>query len=188
MKHIKPLFNEIKSTGLASYLLELAGGCLNYMHLIKLMYLVDRQSFCEIGQFVTNDDMYSLHNGPFLGNIHNLITEPARIRTVWRQHISAPSNYCVKLLKADHSTVENTLSDYELELAKKVFERYGNMDIWALIDYLHKILPEWEDPGKGNRKPIDLDIILSECKKTPEEKAQIFDGLREQARAERFFI
>lgn len=187
MKHIKPLFNEIKSTGLASYLLELAGGCLNYMHLIKLMYLVDRQSFCEIGQFVTNDDMYSLPNGPLLSNIDDLITEPSREKTVWQNHISAPSDYCVRLLDVDHSDVQNTLSDYEKELAQKVFEQYGKMDVWALVDYLHKVLPEWENPGKG-RKPINLDIILSDCKKKPEEKEQIFDYLREQARAERFFI
>nr|DAG77153.1 MAG TPA: Protein of unknown function (DUF4065) [Caudoviricetes sp.] len=183
----KPSFNEAKATGLAAYLLEMAGGTMNYMKLIKLMYLVDRVSLCEIGQFVTNDDMFSLHNGPLLSNVDDLITEPSRQKTVWGKHITAPSNYEVSLTSANHKTVQSMLSDYEVEVAQRIFQQYGKMDKWALVEHLHKVLPEWKDPGQGHRSPISLDDIFADCGKSSEERLTILRYLNEQAQAERFF-
>lgn len=187
MIQFKPNFNEAKATGLATYLLELANGSLNYMKLIKLMYLVDRASFCEIGQFVTNDDMYALPNGPLLSNVDDLLTQPSRSKTVWAKHISSPKNYTVCLLGKNHKSVQNLLSDYELELAKNTFNQFKKMDVWKMVDYLHTNLPEWENPGKGRRKPIDLSVILASAGKSPAECSEILSYLATQAKTERFF-
>lgn len=183
----KPSFNESKATALAVYLLKLAGGTMSYMKLIKLMYLVDRTSFCEIGQFVTNDDMYSLYNGPLLSNVDDLITEPSRQKTIWGKHISSPIKYDVSLTSQNHKPILELLSDYDMEISDRVFQRFGKMDKWKLVDYLHQNLPEWQDPGKGHRAPINLDIILADCGKLPEERKEIIRYLNEQAQAERFF-
>lgn len=183
----KPSFNEAKATGLATYLLSLAGGTMNYMKLIKLMYLVDRASFCAIGQFVTNDDMYSLPNGPLLSNVDDLITEPSRQKNIWTQHITEPAKYEVSLTRKNHKSVQDLLSDFELELTQHIFQQFGKMNVWDLVDQLHKMLPEWENPGPGRRKPINLDAILADCGKLPEERRQILQYLNEQAQAERFF-
>lgn len=160
---------------------------MNKMKLIKLMYLVDRASLCEMGQFVTNDDLYSLSFGPFLSHTADLINEQTEKPTLWSQYITPPSKYNVSLIKKNNAKVQNCLSDYELELAQKIYQQYGKMDKWALVDLLHKILPEWEDPGKGNRKPIDIQKILASCGKTPGEQKEIFVYLAEQAQVERFF-
>lgn len=183
----KPSFNEIKATGLASYFLKLAGGSMNKMKLIKLMYLVDRASFCEMGKFVTNDDFYSLPYGPFLSHTADLINEQKRIPSIWNRHITPPADYKVKLTKCSHKEVINSLSEYEIELAKTIFEQYGDMDRWELVKLLHKILPEWSDPGEGNRSPINLQDILSSCGKTEQEQKEIFAYLAEQALQDRFW-
>ncbi len=183
----KPSFDEKKATGLATYLLQLAGGTMNKMKLIKLMYLVDRASLCEMGQFVTNDDLYSLPYGPFLSHTADLINEQSESPSLWNQYITPPSKYNVSLSKKNNTKVQNYLSEYEQELADKIYQQYGKMDKWSLVNLLHKILPEWEDPGFGNRKPIDIQKILASCGKTPEEQKDIFVYLAEQAQVERFF-
>lgn len=183
----KPSFNEKKATGLATYFLQLAGGTMNKMKLIKLMYLVDRTSLCEMGQFVTNDDLYSLPYGPFLSNVDDLIDKQRQQPSLWNQYITAPRNYDVSLTKASPKNLQLSLSEYEQDLADKIYQQYGKMNKWDLVDLLHKILPEWEDPGVGNRKPIDIQKILASCGKTPEEQKEIFVYLAEQAQAERFF-
>lgn len=183
----KPSFDEKKATGLATYFLQLAGGTINKMKLIKLMYLVDRASLCEMGQFVTNDDLYSLPYGPFLSHVDDLIDKQRQEPSLWDRYITAPKNYNISLTKISPTDVQMSLSEYEQTLADKIYQQYGKMDKWDLVDLLHKILPEWENPGEGNRKPIDIQKILASCGKTPEEQKEIFVYLAEQAQTERFF-
>lgn len=183
----KPSFNQNKATALATCFLQLAGGILNKMKLIKLMYLVDRTSFCEVGQFVTNDDFYSLHYGPFLSHTSDLMDHQQEETTVWNSYISAPQNYDVKLRRKSLEKIQAFLSDYEIELAERIYAQYGQIPKWKLVELLHKTLPEWEDPGEGNRKLIDLQSILASCGKTKEEQKEILLSLAEQAQVERFF-
>ncbi len=160
---------------------------MNKMKLIKLMYLVDRASLCEMGQFVTNDDFYSLPYGPFLSHTADLINEEPQEPTLWNKHIAPPADYSVSLTPNNHTEMEEYLSEYELGLAQKIYTRFGTMNIWDLVEWCHRNLPEWKDPGRGNRLPIDLSVILDDCGKTPEEQKEIIMGLAEQAQVERFF-
>ena len=184
---LKPAFNENKATGLAVFLLNLAQGTMNKMKLIKLMYLIDRASFCETGMFVTNDDFYSLPYGPFLSHTADLINEQSPKTTVWNRYITPPANYNVFLKTKNTTEIEDFLSEYEMKLARSIYHKFQAMNPWDLVDWCHRNLPEWKDPGKGNRAPIDLQIILEDCGKTPMEQKEIFQKLAEQAQIERFF-
>ena len=53
-------FNEKKATQAAAIFLRLAGNELNYMVLIKYLYLVDRKALSEWGRPITNDRYYSM--------------------------------------------------------------------------------------------------------------------------------
>ena len=182
----KPKFNENKATALAVFLLQKANKTMSYMKLIKLMYLVDRASLCSIGQFVTNDDFYSMKNGPVLSNVDDLITEPMREKTVWGKYISAPVNYNVSLKNVKTDSILGLLSEFECEIATDVYNTYGKMDKWKLVDWTHKNLPEWTNIKTG-RYPINIEIILASCGKTKEEIKEIVLFLAEQAQTERFF-
>jgi uncharacterized phage-associated protein len=156
---MKLIFNEKKATQLASIFIGLSGGSLNYMKLIKLMYLVERKALLSWGRPVTHDSYYSLKRGPILSSTYNLISEGVApgIYSYWLEHISSPSNYEVKILK-ECPTEE--LSRAEESLIQDIFDEFGHIDVWALIDLLHETLPEWKDPS-GSSLPIDIKDILN---------------------------
>jgi uncharacterized phage-associated protein len=63
---MKPRFNEQKATQAAARFLKLANGKMNYLKLIKLLYLLDRESLNRRGRPVTGDQYYSMKLGPVL--------------------------------------------------------------------------------------------------------------------------
>jgi uncharacterized phage-associated protein len=137
---------------------------MEYIKLIKLLYLADRESFIETGYPITGAKMVSMDRGPVLSEILNLITWGHREPTPWDEAISVPQGYQVSLL-ADPG--EEELSQYESDLLEQVFARFGSWDRWDLVDYTHE-LPEWSDPS-GSSLPIDARVILQEAGRSDEE-------------------
>ncbi len=151
-------FNELKSAQAASLLISLHGGELNYMVLIKLLYLADRQTLLEHGYTITGDSFVSMPRGPVLSRIYDLITV-GRYKTItpWFRYISEPKNY--KVRHAEHApSRRDELSKYETRVLQEIYKKYEAMDKWDLVDLMHT-LPEWEDP-KGSSLPIDPQNIL----------------------------
>jgi hypothetical protein len=157
-------FDETKTTQAAAQFLRLAGGELNYMLLIKLLYLLDREALLRWGRPVSFDNFYSMYLGPMLSTVHDLITEPPvpQEENIWNKVISGPENYSVKLLK-DIGT--DNLSEAEDELIDQLFAKYGEPyknRPFDLVDLLHKSLPEWKKVEKGERLPLEIrDILLA---------------------------
>ena len=171
-------FNEKKATQAASVILELAEGSLNYMVLLKDLYLSDRKSLIERGCPITNDKYYSMKCGPVLSNVLSLINEepmPGEI-SYWHEFISPPSDYEVKL---KGSPGASHLSVAEEELIGKIFREYEDYqrDPFVFVDFLHACLPEYEQVDEG-RIPIYLRSILMADRKTADEINEILEELR----------
>ena len=58
-------------------------------------------------------------------------------------------------------------AEAEIELIHQVFEQFGTMDKWTLVDLSHTF-PEWKDP-KGSAIPISYSDILKAEHKSEEE-------------------
>lgn len=58
------VFDERKATQAACYLLSLNGGRMNYMKMIKLLYLSDREYITSYSNSITTDSYVSMDNGP----------------------------------------------------------------------------------------------------------------------------
>ncbi len=129
---------------------------MNYMKLIKLLYLADRAALLEWGRPITGDTHVSMKHGPVLSNTLNLIKE--RGGSVWNRLISEPTDHEV-ILNGDAEM--GSLSQVQAELLARVFERYGHLDQWELVKLLHK-LPEWKDPGKSMFPITPEDILRAE--------------------------
>jgi uncharacterized phage-associated protein len=168
-------FNEVKTTQAASRFLELAGGKLNYMVLIKLLYLLDRASLLKWRRPVTFDEYYSMKHGPVLSEVLSLITEmtPPFQRGYWAEHISAPSEWSVTLrAKAG----DDALSEAEEELIQSVFEQYRPYfadDPFVLVKFLHDNLPEWTETQSGRVPILHRDILAAENKSEAEISAVV---------------
>jgi uncharacterized phage-associated protein len=158
-------FNERKAAQAAAYLLKRHKGKINYMVLIKLLYLADRRALILRGLPVTGDRIVSMSKGPVLSGILDLINwGSANERSDWLEYVSTPEGYDVCLRKPDPETDE--LSRYELALLDEIDERFGSWDKWTLVKYTHR-LPEWRDPN-GSSFPIDPSEILR-AENRPEE-------------------
>jgi uncharacterized phage-associated protein len=159
-------FDERKAAQAAAYLLTHRDGRLNYMALIKLLYLADRAALLECGQPITGDRMVSMPHGTVLSQILELIhTGSPETPTPWFELISEPERYEVSLRRPSPPTDE--LSRFELGVLDEVDKSFGMLDQWALRRLTHE-LPEYHDP-EGSSLPILPEEILRAEGKSPEE-------------------
>jgi uncharacterized phage-associated protein len=152
-------FKERKAAQAAAYILAKHHDRLNYMKLIKLLYLADRESLIDRGKPITGARMVSMPYGPVLSEILNLINLGRRYEepSPWFEYISSPDGYDVcRVVNADAEYDE--LSDHERQILETVDTTFGRMNKWSLVDWTHE-LPEWHDP-QGSSLPIDPAEIL----------------------------
>ena len=153
-------YNIDRATQAAARLLELRGGRMSYMKLLKLLYLTDRKALLEHGRPITYDRYVSMDHGPVLSQTYNLIAaepDPSAAPSYWHRVISRPDNYEVALLEPTVNT--SALSPAQLQIIDTVFAQFGRKGRWELVEYVHT-LPEWENPH-GSSIPISLRDILS---------------------------
>ncbi len=164
-------YREDKATQAAAYLLNLHEGYMPYMKLIKLLYVADRFALLEYGRPITYDNYYSLDRGPILSKTLDLITEgsPQGESNYWEKYISEPVGYSVRLID---DCPYDELSDAECDMLNKVNKQLGHYDRWALVELLHKKLPEWEDPH-GSALPISYSSIFEAAKRDDDEAEEI---------------
>jgi uncharacterized phage-associated protein len=149
-------FDEKKATQAAAFLLRLRGGRMAYLKLIKLLYLADREALGRWGDSITTDCYVSMKNGPVVSNIYNLMHQEVK-NPYWRQFISPPmGQYELELIGEE--CPKGALSIAEERILGEIFERYGRMSRWELVDFTHQ-LPEWKDPGRSSI-PIELEDIF----------------------------
>ncbi len=168
-RRMRFVFSERRAAQAAAHLLQLHGGTMNYMVLIKLLYLSDKEALIHTGQPITGDRMLSMDNGPVLSRVLDFINmgRPDDV-TPWFEYISEPHAYEVSLIRAAET---DELSAYELRVLDAVHETYGRMNKWALVRWTHT-LPEWSDPA-GSCFAIDPDDILRSAGKSQEEIERI---------------
>jgi uncharacterized phage-associated protein len=154
-------FKQRKAAQAAAYILMKHADRLNYLKLIKLLYLADREALIRRGKPITGARMVSMPYGPVLSDILNLINLGRRYEEPcpWLEYISAPEGYDVKRVNLD--TEFDELSNHERQILDDIDSVFGRMNRWSLVDWTHE-LPEWQDP-RGSSLPIDpADILRAE--------------------------
>lgn len=152
-------FDQRKATQMAALFLNYAGGRMEYIRLIKLLYIADREALRKWQYPLTGDSYYSLRHGPIVSNIYDLITEDPNFSTptFWSTYVKT-CGYNVSL-ESDPST--GTLAPAEGHLISEIHNKYKSVNTWDLVKMTHdqKKFPEWTDPGVG-RIPITYENIL----------------------------
>lgn len=178
-------FDERKATAAASFVLQLAGGGMEYLRLIKLLYYADRESLDALGRPITGDRYVSMRHGPVLSQIYNLVKRAIfglKIQGPWAEHIEGDGRYGVRLKKEPE---RGALSEVELEILQEVFTRYRDRDPWRLRDESHDLL-EWEDAGDSS-KEIPIEEILQVLGKSEAEIEEIRQRAAEKVHFDRIF-
>lgn len=154
---VRPRFREDKATQAAARILRYAGGQMEYLKLIKLLYLSERESLLTLGSPLTYDAYWSLPYGPILSATLDRVNQGQLYRDgYWARYIAPKSDYCISL--RDEDVPNDQLSPAEEEVIDRVLAKYGEMRQWDLVELTHR-LPEWENPN-GSALPIDPATIL----------------------------
>lgn len=182
---MRPQFREDKATEAACHLLSRGGGRMNYMKLIKLMYLADRKALLSHGRPITFDYYVSMKHGPVLSGVLDRINEgdPPSEESIWHRHIRRSARYAVE---AKGECAVQSLSEAERTILDEVYADFGTIDRWKLVDRLHESLREWKDPG-GSSAPIGYRDILLAGGKSELDADVIEAELEELALADRLF-
>jgi hypothetical protein len=154
-------FNERKTAAAASLLLHLHGngGRMQFIRLIKLLYLADRDAWARYGRPITGDSYYAMKQGPVLSETYNLIKAQGTQPGPWANKIEPSPGHSVKLVGEPDL---GPLSNAEVAILEETHGRFRNVPTWGptgLIKRLHRMLPEWKDPGSSSEE-IDPEDIL----------------------------
>lgn len=142
-------FYERRSTQATAFLIRRNGDRLNYMKLIKLLYLADRAALVQWQQPITGDTYLFLPNGPVLDMILDKISggPNPKSQDYWSDSIGKSLNdpYAVT---AKDSLGYDELSTRELSLLEAIDEKFKGFSQWDMVEYCCQSLPEL---NKGNR-------------------------------------
>ncbi len=142
---MRPRYREDKATQAAARLLKLRGGQMSHLKLIKLLYLVERETLTRFGAPLSHDTYVSMPHGPVVSStLDRINTWEAYRGGYWDRYIAPKVNHEVRL-RDPASVPEDQLSSAEKTLIDEIFSRYGQWSRWELVELTHG-LPEWTDP------------------------------------------
>lgn len=155
---VTPGFKVTKAAQLAAYLAQKQGGSINLLKLVKMLYLADRSFMSEYDMPMLYDQPHSMEHGPVVSITYDLITG-ANESPDWDKYVSDRAGHDVAAQKNFSREDFNWLSEVEIECIDRLWDQYGHMNQWELVDYTHEHCAEWEDPGKSSF-PIPYERIF----------------------------
>ncbi len=141
----------------ACLLRPLPGHRMNYMRLLKLLYLAERKSLQESGGPLTGSPVVAMERGPVLEDVFSLIRQTHPDTPGWSKFFRAEKYELVML--ADPGN--RRLTPFIVDTLNAIALLHEEHDEFDMVDITHT-LPEWQknDPGKSCR-PIPLEDILN---------------------------
>lgn len=180
----KELFNEKKAAQVAAFFLIRANTGLSILKLMKLMYLAERRSFESYGEGMVGDRLVSMPHGPVLSITYNHINgELNSAPGGWDSWISDRAEHLVSLNTAKCSaSVDDLLelSDADVSVLEEVWEKFGRLNKFQLVDYTHAHCPEWQDPD-GSMIPMKPEDLFKALNFSPEQSGAYLTRMKHQA-------
>ena len=171
---------------MAAFLLRRRGR-MNYLKLMKLLYLADRESMKRHGEPISGDRYVSMDHGPVLSQTLNLINGAVRFQDDgWNHWIKDKADYEVSLRRKVSRDALDELSDADLDVLDDTYTKFGRMDKWELRDYTHRYCPEWTNP-QGSSIPIEYVDIFKALGRRPAQARKLAARIRQEHRIDRVF-
>jgi len=131
---------------------------MNYMRLLKLLYIADREALKETGRPITGGPVVAMERGPVLGEVYDLIHGRHMQMPLWDRFFRK-DRYDLELV--DDPDVRK-LSKYEIAKLQEVAAHHAQDDEWDLSHFTHTF-EEWDKnrPAAGSCRTIALEDILA---------------------------
>jgi uncharacterized phage-associated protein len=181
------MFNQRKVAQMAAFLLDRGRGRMNYLKLMKLLYLADRESLKRHGEPISGDRYVSMDHGPVLSQTLNLINGAVEFEEGgWNHWIKDKADYVVSLRRKASRDALDELSEAELDVLVAIYTKFGKWDKWKLRDYTHRYCTEWEDP-EGSSVPIEIVDIFKALGRSSAEAKKLAGRIEHDRRIDRLF-
>ena len=170
MPHSPFNFDHKKATQTLNFFASKAGGKINKLKALKLIFLADRYHLRKYGRLVTDDYYVAMKLGPIPSNIMDI----AKINKYLNKTFK---NYALKYIKAIDNgkqiesikTADDSFfSDSDIEALNFAWNNFGHLDEWGISDFTHNY-PEWERHENSIHSGSRVeDIILEDFFKDPD--------------------
>lgn len=175
-------YKERKAAQVAAFFASKSGGKINVLKLAKLLYLAERESMQRFDEPMFFDRLVSMEHGPVtsisLNHVNGLLESEH-----WDEFVSDRSGHFVGLVEGQTEDDFDQLSRADKRILNDLWEKFGEMDRYQIVDWTHKNCPEWEDPN-GSSNPIRHDRIFKFLqKKNAEDLAKDVISYRNVANA-----
>lgn len=150
-------YNHELARAVAARFIQLEGGIINKMKLMKLMYLLDRESISEDGYAIVGGRYMSFAYGPVVSEE----LDAANYNT-WSGIIKSEDGYELQLRGKDFDF--ELISEWVEDKIQAVYQKYGKMTPFELSEYTHRKenCPEWADPSSKKTEYISLRDIAGD--------------------------
>lgn len=151
-------FDHLKSVQMIAYLVRKAGGTIEKLKLIKLIYLAERRSFERRGRPMNFDSYSSLPHGPIASSALNGIDHKF-IRPEWDALNLAPNKRDVTI---QQDVSDDRLSRSDRAILDATWDEFGGMTASKIRNWTHKHCPEYVEVGPSSSLPIDITEIFEQ--------------------------
>lgn len=149
------MFSPARTAQVCAEFTRRAGGTINILKLVKLVYLCDRMSMQQYASPITYDTYVSMDHGPVPSNALNLIN--GRLNDLawnkWMEERGESHMVAVKMQGFVDKDLDE-LSAADLKIVDKIWGEFGDIEEWKLSRYTHQHCTEWKHPG-GSSTPIE---------------------------------
>ncbi|HEY6281528.1 MAG TPA: Panacea domain-containing protein [Burkholderiales bacterium] len=160
---------------------------MKYLKLMKLLYLADRESMKRHGHPISGDRYVCMDHGPVLSNTLNLINGAVKFQERgWDHWIADKADYAVSLRRRATREVLDELSNADIDVLRDVFAKFGKVNQWDLVKYIHRYCREWQDPN-GSSIPISYEEIFKALGRSPAEARKLGARVEQQRHIDKLF-
>ena len=146
-------FKSRKAAQICAYFAALAGGTIDKLKVIKLVYFSERHFLAKHHTPMLFDELYSLPHGPICSSTLNGLDgllQPA----VWDEFITRHGRDRIIAIKKFQRDDLDEISDSEMSALESCWKALGKMSAWEIRNYSHEHCAEYTLVEEGSRAPI----------------------------------
>lgn len=160
-----------KATQALNFLAQQAGGKLDKMKALKLVFFADRYHLRKYGRLITNDEYFAMDYGPVPSGVKDIVEMGSFLGRQEKQY----AERFLSPARDDHlfrSTAEvdvNVLSTSDLEALQFAWDTFGGLSPIGLFRLTHRY-PEWKrhENALGSKQVSRMPISYDDFLKDPE--------------------
>lgn len=170
-------YNIKKLIEVCAKFIQLEGGTLNYLKLMKYLYLLEKKTITEFGYSISNDSIVSMKHGPVLSTTLDIIRGNyiSEEKDLWDQAFDKERYVITSKKEFDFKTLSNN----ELIFIETLVEEHIDKDQFGLRDYVHKTCPEWTHTNSS--LPLGFPRILQKSNLSEEEQELLMHEVEDAA-------